>query len=347
MADQSPSRLSVAATVAFHITTAIAVTIVNKSVLNTLPVPITLLLAQSVISTIILCLAYMFRLYVPAKLDSTYIRGVAPLLAIKIIAQLSKTYCLLNVNASFYQIARGLLLPFTIFLSFMFLKDSRPSMWASAACAITTLGFVLGVSGEAVGQATNIGIAWGIWSSLTTALETVLVKYLALKTRVLDLVFVTSLAGIPVFSVLAYLNSEMSHLSALGTLHPVMVTFEKKVLLSGLFNFALSAAAYLQIRVTSPTTHMISTAARGVLQSALAVVFLGAERLTASRIKSIAVILTGTMLYTFIKDMEKRGKTIKGQILPLHTTVSQPQSTNPTAGEEGVPLVEPKGTEEK
>lgn len=95
MADQSPSRLSVAATVAFHITTAIAVTIVNKSVLNTLPVPITLLLAQSVISTIILCLAYMFRLYVPAKLDSTYIRGVAPLLAIKIIAQLSKTYCLL------------------------------------------------------------------------------------------------------------------------------------------------------------------------------------------------------------------------------------------------------------
>lgn len=145
---------------------------------------------------------------------------------------------------------------------------------------------------------------------------------------------------------------------------------------------------------------MISTAARGVLQSALAVVFLGAERLTASRIKSIAVILTGTMLYvstttmlwpwlwlhclvhsfplldffislqtctivvlvvgvvvtmttdtddfqTFIKDMEKRGKTIKGQILPLHTTVSQPQSTNPTAGEEGVPLVEPKGTEEK
>lgn len=138
----------------------------------------------------------------------------------------------------------------------MILKDSRPSSWASAACAITTFGFVLGVSGEAVGQATNIGIAWGIWSSLTTALETVLVKYLSLKTRVLDLVFVTSLAGIPVFTVLAYLNGEMSQLSALGLGHPVMVTFEKKVLVSGLFNFALSAAAYLQIRVTSPTTYV-------------------------------------------------------------------------------------------
>ncbi|KAK6379737.1 hypothetical protein LTS17_005810 [Exophiala oligosperma] len=65
----------------------------------------------------------------------------------------------------------------------------------------------------------------------------------------------------------------------------------------------------------------------------------------------VGVVVTMTTdtddFQTFIKDMEKRGKTIKGQILPLHTTVSQPQSTNPTAGEEGVPLVEPKGTEEK
>lgn len=45
------------------------------------------------------------------------------------------------------------------------------------------------------------------------------------------------------------------------------------------------------------TSHMISTAARGILQSLLAVVVLRHERLTRSRVISIGVILTGTMLY--------------------------------------------------
>lgn len=158
------------------------------------------------------------------------------------------------MNASFYQIARGMLLPFTILLSFVFLANSRPNALALVACAITTLGFVLGVSGEALGQTSNAGIAWGVWSSLTTALETVLVKHLALKAGVLDLVYMTSLATTPVYALLAVLKGEFAVAVTLGLTHPVMRSFEKAVLISGVFNFALSAAAYLQIRVTSPTT---------------------------------------------------------------------------------------------
>jgi GDP-fucose transporter C1 len=66
------------------------------------------------------------------------------------------------VNASFYQIARGMLLPFTILLSFVFLANSRPNALALVACAITTFGFLLGVSGQALGQTSNAGIAWGV-----------------------------------------------------------------------------------------------------------------------------------------------------------------------------------------
>ncbi|KIV86184.1 hypothetical protein PV11_01814 [Exophiala sideris] len=338
----SPSRLQIALTVGFHIGTALAVTIINKSVLNTLPVPVMLLLCQSVMCIIFIGLGYSFRLCRPPKLDYTYIRAVAPLLAMKLIAQLSKTYCLLNVNASFYQIARGLLLPLTIMLSCTFLPGSKPSTWALLACLVTTAGFLMGVSGETVAQTSHLGIAWGVWSSLTTALETVVVKHLALKTNVLDMVYVTSLATIPVYALMVVLNGELRQTAALGLMHPVMVRFEKKVFVSGVFNFALSAAAYLQIRVTSPTTHMVSTAARGVLQSVLAVFFLGAERLTASRVKSMAVILTGTMLYTLIKNLERRSQSVRDQPgLPLH---NRPGSATE---EEGASLIEVKAMEGK
>ncbi|KIV82977.1 hypothetical protein PV11_05039 [Exophiala sideris] len=317
MADQSPTRLYVSLAVGFHICTALSVTILNKAVLNTLPVPVMLLLCQTLMSITLIHLGSLFKIYTLPRLDYGFIRGVLPLLAMKIIAQLSKTYCLLNVNASFYQIARGLLLPFTILLSLVFLQSSRPNPFALAACAITTLGFVLGVSGEAVGQTSTVGIAWGVWSSLTTALESVLVKYLALKCGIIDLVYVTSMATVPVYATLAVINGEFWQMAALGVTHPIMLRFEREVFVSGLFNLALSAAAYLQIRVTSPTTHMISTAARGVLQSILAVLFLGHERLTRSRVTSIGVILGGTMLYTFVKEMEKRATASKS-VLPLH-----------------------------
>jgi hypothetical protein len=147
-----------------------------------------------------------------------------------------------------------LLLPFTILLSFFFLQNSRPNTFGLAACALTTLGFLLGVSGEAVGQTSHVGVAWGIWSSLTTALETVLVKYLALKAGILDLVYITSLTTIPIYATLAVMNGELGQTAALGLTHPVMMRFAREVFVAGLFNFGLSAAAYLQIRVTSPTT---------------------------------------------------------------------------------------------
>ncbi|KIW58331.1 hypothetical protein PV05_02859 [Exophiala xenobiotica] len=336
----SPSRLYVAAVVGFHISTALSVTIINKTQLNTIPAPVILLLCQSVMAVAFIFLGSILNLYTRPKLDINLIRRVSPLLAMKIIAQLSKTYCLLNVNASFYQIARGLLLPFTIMLSFAILQSSRPSLLALVGCTITTLGFLLGVSGEEVGQTTNAGIAWGVWSSFTTALESVLVKYLALEIGVLDLVYVTSLTTIPVYTIWTILNSELRQVAALGLTHPVMIRFGGQAFIAGSLNFALSAAAYLQIKVTSPTTHMISTAARGVLQSLLAVTFIPGERLTSSRVNSLAVILFGTLSYTIVKEMEKRVK-VQKDALPFYTAVGQKDDDGRAeADEANVPLIQ-------
>ena len=95
MADRSPSRLHVGVAVGFHICTALAVTILNKAVLNTIPVPVMLLLCQSLMSVTLIHFGSLFKFNTLPKLDYGFIRGVLPLLAMKIIAQLSKTYCLL------------------------------------------------------------------------------------------------------------------------------------------------------------------------------------------------------------------------------------------------------------
>jgi solute carrier family 35 (GDP-fucose transporter), member C1 len=118
------------------------------------------------------------------------------------------------------------------------------------------IGFYSGVSGEAVGQTSTAGIAWGIWSSLSTAIETVVIKKSVSgpKVGILDLVYVTAVATGPVFAVVAVLNGEYLQVTSLGLTHPILVKFSKEALVAGIFNFLLSTAAYLQIKATSPTT---------------------------------------------------------------------------------------------
>jgi len=124
------------------------------------------------------------------------------------------------------------------------------------ACLTVMLGFLSGVSGEGVGQTTSTVIAWGVWSSLTTAVETVVVKHFVSgpKLGIIDLVYTTAMATIPVYAVMTVLNGEYLQTISLGFSHPVFRKFMYQSIVAGLFNFALSTAAYLQIRVTSPTT---------------------------------------------------------------------------------------------
>jgi len=72
---------------------------------------------------------------------------------------------------------------------------------------------------------------------------------------------------------------------------------------TGLFGFLLCVAGLLSIKITSPITHMFSSAARSVLQTALGIWIFG-DILTTNRAASISLILAGTMLYTWIKSTE-------------------------------------------
>jgi GDP-fucose transporter C1 len=71
---------------------------------------------------------------------------------------------------------------------------------------------------------------------------------------------------------------------------------------TGVFGFLLCVAGLLSIKVTSPVTHMFSSAARSVLQTVLGVWIFG-DIMTVNRAASISTILAGTMFYTWVKSL--------------------------------------------
>ena len=230
-------------------------------------------------------------------------KALFPLCLARWVGILAKTLCLAAVNASFYQIARGLLLPFTLLLSYALLRPRpyNPPL-ALAGCGVIMAGFVAGMVSDLSRMLTSHrGMALGIGSSFTTAVESVVVKRFLGKgdEGMWQLVFMSSSLQLLLYAPLLVLSGE---LRALASMSPAaLAAFARSAVLTGLASFLLTLATFLQISVTSPTTHMIVTAARGVAQSGLAVLLLG-ERVTGGRVGSMVCILGGSVVYGVAKD---------------------------------------------
>jgi GDP-fucose transporter C1 len=67
----------------------------------------------------------------------------------------------------------------------------------------------------------------------------------------------------------------------------------------------MSIASLLSIKVTSPITHMVSSAVRGVAASLLGV-WIFKDVMTSGRAASIAIILIGSLVYTWVKHNESQ-----------------------------------------
>lgn len=109
------------------------------------------------------------------EIRMTTCKGLVPLIAVNCIGLAFNTYCLQFVDASFYQVARGLVLPFTTALSAIYLK-TRPSFPILMAILVVCFGFMVGVAGEDLSGTSGIGIILGVLSSMTTAGHAIVVK---------------------------------------------------------------------------------------------------------------------------------------------------------------------------
>lgn len=112
------------------------------------------------------------------------------------------------MDASFYQIARGLVLPFTVLFSWFLLKTySSPA--TLGAVGIVCLGFFFGVSSENL-SATSIGIMLGVASSVTTAVHAIVVKRSLpiVNGQTLDLVYYSNLLSAGVIAPFILVSGE-------------------------------------------------------------------------------------------------------------------------------------------
>ncbi|KAL7422832.1 hypothetical protein Q5752_002128 [Cryptotrichosporon argae] len=312
MSEQTPTW-KVAGVVIFYMAVALLMVIANKWVLSSSDLPLTFLFLQLAIAVVCLQLCH----FVPGipfttpRWTKRSIFAMSPVCAVNAVGLIFNLYCLKLVDASFFQVARGLTLPMTIALES--LNDGvRPTMQTILACGFVTWGFTysflpspfqnpaqytLPPASEA--EAPILGMVLGVLGAAMIAVHTVLIKS-ALKQvngDTLELAYWTNALSAIVIAPLLVVSGELFAVVPMlagegGDRHAFIIGST----VTGFAGFLLCIGGLLSIKITSPTAHMFTSAARSVLLTILGVYLFG-DVLTSSRVVSIALILIGTAYY--------------------------------------------------
>lgn len=300
-------------TVLFYLVAALAMVMANKWVLNSTETPLFFLFTQLVLAVLLFLVGHAANLYkVPLHFDKQIMQGLIPTVSLNVVGLSFSNYTLKHVDASFYQVARGLVLPFTVCTS-LFVLHSRPSLRVLLACFLVTTGFFIGVFLDGT-EVSAIGVTFGVMSSMITAIHSVVIKRSldVVKGSALHLSWYTNLYSAIALVPVIVVSGEVPAVAALfAEPGPLTVgisplsTFLWGSAITGVFGFLMSIASLLSIKVTSPITHMVSSAVRGVAGSVLGV-WLFHDVITTGRASSIAIILGGSIYYTWVKHQESR-----------------------------------------
>lgn len=313
-AEKPASRALVTGVVLFYLVAALAMVMANKWVLSSTDIPLFFLWSQLSIAATLFVICDTFRI-LPDRLtfDLSTAKQMAPVVGLNVLGLSFSNYTLKYVDASFYQVARGLVLPFTVAVSFVVLH-ARPTLKIFFACGIVTLGFFIGVFLDGT-PVSLIGVSFGVASSAITAVHSVVIKK-SLKVvggSALALSWYMNVLSAAVLFPILLLAGEGPGITKLlfnvgelvvpqGSMSP-LGTFGWGSLITGLLGFLMNIASLLSIKVTSPITHMVSSAVRGVAASLLGM-WLFHDIITTGRASSIGIILAGSALYTWFKHQE-------------------------------------------
>jgi GDP-fucose transporter C1 len=246
-----------------------------------------------------------FLSFIPVyKLQYNIANQVLPLTLVYVTMICLSNLCLQYVQASFYQVARAMHIIFNVILSY-FILGTTTNANSLACCGVVILGYIVGAVGMM--DFTWLGLAFGVAASLFTALHSIYVKK---KLAVVNndewslLIYNTTISVIilpPVF----YLSGEWSEMFSKVTYWDDQ-KFWALMILAGLLGFLINIASFLQIKHTSPLTHMISGTRKGCLQTVLAMWIFGND-VSAMELWGTFICITGTALYSLVRyfDMKK------------------------------------------
>ncbi|KAE9398472.1 hypothetical protein BT96DRAFT_1020128 [Gymnopus androsaceus JB14] len=305
------ATLQVAGVVSFYMFAALVMVFVNKAVLSNSPdLPLLFLLLQLLIAVVLLHVsaAISKRVEIP-RFNWEVANKLVPVVLVNIIGLVFNTLCLRGVEASFFQIARGLQLPLTILVSSLN-TQSAPSTKTIAAAVLVSFGFFIGVAPSSslplTATPTIISLLYGVLSALFISIHAVLIKSSLphCENSTIQLAWWTNVGSAALLVPFVIFTGELEVLQDKITAGNWDGTvFVWGCLVTGVFGFLLCVAGLLSVKITSPITHMFSSAARSVLQTLLGV-WIFNDILTVNRVSSILVILGGTMYYTWVKSLE-------------------------------------------
>ncbi|EIM87474.1 uncharacterized protein STEHIDRAFT_96587 [Stereum hirsutum FP-91666 SS1] len=308
-----PNRMQVAGTVSFYLVAALAMVMANKWVLDVTTAPLFFLFTQLLIAVVLFLGANAVGIIkIPIHVDMIVIKGLAPMIALNVVGLSANNYTLKFVDASFYQVARGLVLPLTVLTSYLFLSSPPPSPRILLSCTLVTCGFFIGVFLDHT-PVSPLGLFFGIISSAMTASHAVVIKKSleVVGGSALNLSYYSNLLSALVLLPLIVVAGEGPEVMKLlvGEGDGFKTIFWGSTITGGL-GFLMSIASTLSIKITSPITHMISSAIRGVAASLLGM-WLFKDVLSSGRVWAIAVILFGSLHYTWVKHIESQQPSAK------------------------------------
>ncbi|KAH9944222.1 uncharacterized protein BXZ73DRAFT_73791 [Epithele typhae] len=284
----------------------------NKAVLNAAPdIPLLFLLIQLVWAVVLLHVAARFtpKVEIPA-LELKTAKQLAPVTFVNAVGLIFNILCLRGVDASFFQIARGLVLPFTITVSSIHGR-SIPSLQVLLAAFIVTFGFFIGVTPDTqviqnlvntpAGQPYSMESSHPS-SSRSTRSDQVFAPLCQQFNHPAGILAESWLRSHPP-SICPSPRRAVDTVAADASPDWNASVFVWGSTVTGVFGFLLCVAGLLSIKVTSPITHMFSSAARSAIQTLLGV-WIFDDILTTHRVGSILIIAAGTVYYTWTKSIE-------------------------------------------
>jgi len=310
------------AVVGFYFFVSIALVFLNKNLMNSkFSYPLFITWYQLVVALVIVGILgelgkkyHAVSIIPPLEFNPVIAQKVLPLAVVFVGMVAFNNLCLAYVEVTFYQVVRSLTIVFTILFTYTILGQST-SIPAIQACAVVTLGFVIGSIGEA--NFTWLGVFYGVASSAFVSLYGIYVKK------------VMSAVGGDQWRLLIY-NTAISIVLMLPTIwlmgeapelfkNEGFYTFSNWVnmTITGVFGFLINIAVFLQIKYTSPLTNNISGTLKACVQTLFAIVIYQNE-VTFINGLGIVLVIGGSAYYSSVRYNEMK-KTAEPS-LPLTTT---------------------------
>ncbi|KAF8207989.1 hypothetical protein K438DRAFT_1813222, partial [Mycena galopus ATCC 62051] len=246
----------------------------NKWVLNETKAPLFFLKTQLFIAVLLSLIADALGL-LPDRLtlNIKVCRGLVPIVGLSVLGLSLSNYTPKYVHASVSQDARGLVLPFTAGVSGVVLP-TRPSLRILFACGIVPISFFCSIFLDRIPMS-MMGVGFGVASSTITTTHSVLIKQnleIVNKSTILPLwcthllsIFVLVLIiffveGTEVMKLLFDADELLCEPRTMSALRTFVVPSSS----CGVVGFIMSLASLFAIKVTSPITHMVSSASEHV-----------------------------------------------------------------------------------